>query len=249
MTTLQSWSVTAANLPEHADNAIHTDVGARAAGFPGALVAGVTTYAYLTHPPAMAWGESWLGGGGCEVRFRHPVLDGDRVDLVIGDDPAPTAAATTAVTAAVGGATKVDARFSEHADRLPRRDGEPLEPIEFTLDQSWSDYGLRAGDDCPLYAALGIAHPSSWPRIANRFCHEQLVDGSWIHVRSRIAHHGLAEVGARIQARAVVADRFESRAGERAVLDVRIAADGVPVASIEHEAIVRLAESPGGSGR
>ena len=37
------WSVTAQNLPEHARNAIHTDEGAQAAGFPRALVAGVTT--------------------------------------------------------------------------------------------------------------------------------------------------------------------------------------------------------------
>jgi len=49
-----SWTVTAQNLAEHARNPIHTDAGAQAAGFPRALVAGVTTYAYLTHPIAAA---------------------------------------------------------------------------------------------------------------------------------------------------------------------------------------------------
>ena len=232
MTSLTPWRVIAANLPEHANNAIHTDAGARAAGFPGALVAGVTTYAYLTHAPAMAWGQSWLTGGGAQVRFRHPVLDGDTVELqVVGD---------TTVSAVVDGDTKAEAEFTEQVPALEAKDGEPLQPIEFVVDVSWSDYGVRAGDDCPLYADLDIAHPTSWPRIANQFCHEQLVTGSWIHVRSRIAHHGLAAVGSAVRATAVVVERFDSRAGERAVLHVAVEADGAAVASIEHEAIIRL---------
>ncbi|MBK9970506.1 MAG: hypothetical protein IPP16_07150 [Acidimicrobiaceae bacterium] len=72
-----SWSVVAQNLPEHARNPIHTDAGAQAAGFPRALVAGVTTYAYLTHPIVVAWGVEWLQRGGGEVRFRRPVFDHD----------------------------------------------------------------------------------------------------------------------------------------------------------------------------
>ena len=43
------WSVKAQNLPEHARNPIHTDAGAQAAGFPRALVAGVTTSVSYTH--------------------------------------------------------------------------------------------------------------------------------------------------------------------------------------------------------
>lgn len=211
----------------------YTDAGARAAGFPGALVAGVTTYAYLTHAPATAWGMAWLADGGAEVRFRHPVLNRDCVDLVIGEQ--------SSVTAAVGESPKAEARFTERADTLPRRDGPMLDPIEFVVDATWSDYGSRAGDDCPIYADHRVLHATSWPRIANQFCHEQLVVGSWIHVRSRIAHHGVAAVGSTIRATAVVAERFDSRAGERALLDVRIEADGAPVAAIEHEAIIRLA--------
>lgn len=243
MTTLQPWSVNAANLPEHADNPIHTDAGARAAGFAGALVAGVTTYAYLTHVPTTAWGMTWLMSGGAEVRFRTPVMDADRVDLVIGSHDVDSETGT--VTALVDGERKAEARFSQSAEVLPVRDGPALDAIEFVVDGSWSNYGLRAGDDCTVYADDDITHPTSWPRLANRFCHEQLVDGSWIHVRSRIAHHGVAAVGSTIRATAIVAERFDSRAGERAVLDVRISADGAAVASIEHEAIIRLASRTG----
>jgi len=233
-TQLHPWSVTAVNLPEHADNPIHTDAGARAAGFSGALVAGVTTYAAMTHLPVTAWGRDWITRGGAVVRFRHPILEGDTIDCVVDDDDR--------VTAEVDGSVRVEADFvTAVRDAIVHRDGQTLQPIEFLLDGSWSDYGMRSGDDSPIYAEDGIAHPSSWPRIANRFCHEQLVTGSWIHVRSRIAHLGVAPIGAEIRAVADVVERIDSRAGERAVLDVRITADGHDVAAIEHEAIISLA--------
>ena len=85
---LETWTVLARNLPEHADNRIHTDAGARAAGFPAALVAGVTTYAYLTHPIVAAWGLDWVANGGGEVRFDAPVFDHEAVTCtpVVDDD-------------------------------------------------------------------------------------------------------------------------------------------------------------------
>ena len=57
MTSVAPWSIVARNLTDHASNPIHTDAGARAAGFPRALVAGVTTYTYCVHPIAEHWGE------------------------------------------------------------------------------------------------------------------------------------------------------------------------------------------------
>lgn len=74
-----AWSIVARNLPEHANNAIHTDEGARAAGFERALVAGVTSYAYCLHPVVEHFGLDWLSTGEAEVQFRAPVFDGDQV--------------------------------------------------------------------------------------------------------------------------------------------------------------------------
>ena len=42
----------------------------------------------------------------------------------------------------------------------------------------------------------------------------------------------------------MVVGRFDTRHGERAVLDVLIEHDGSPVATIEHEAIVALHDVP-----
>ena len=82
MTQPVEWSVRTQNLPEHAHNKIHTDEGARAAGFPGALVAGVTTYAYQCHPLIAAWGLDWVARGGCELRLRSPVFQDDLVRCI-----------------------------------------------------------------------------------------------------------------------------------------------------------------------
>jgi acyl dehydratase len=232
MTPLTNWSTTAVNLAEHAGNIIHTDAGARAAGFESALVAGVTTYAYLSHVAATGWGIAWLEHGGATVRFAQPVAAGAAVECVVVDD--------VRVDATVDARVCATAVFSPRSEPIDERPGAGLEAIEFVLDESWSDYGFRAGDDCPLYARNRIAHPATWPRIANAFFHEQIVTGPWIHVRSRIAHHGTAPIGSTVHATAKVTDRFESRAGTRAVLDVRITADDVLVAVVDHEAIIEI---------
>jgi acyl dehydratase len=237
---LATWTVTARNLPEHAGNPIHTDAGARAAGFPSALVAGVTTYAYLTRPVVAAWGPAWVAGGGAEVRFRAPVLAGDRVEcrprLDDGGwsvdahcpDREPGARVTMRVVPVVGGAPSA-------------RTGEALPSRRIELAGRFgADYGRRAGDDLTCYEDGGFVHPAVWPSIANRVFSDELVDGPWIHTRSVIRHHGLGPVGATVDVHAVVVDRFERR-GERAVADIVVELDGVTLATLEHEAIVRVA--------
>jgi acyl dehydratase len=234
------WSVQARNLPEHASNPIHTDEGGRAAGFDAALVAGVTVYAYLTRPIVEAWGPGWLADGGALVEFLAPVQAGDPVDCV----PAtPTETGSVEVMALVDGESRARCTAWPGPPDVAGQDrplDERLEPHVEPLIGGWADYGLRAGDDLDLYAEAGIVHPAVWPALANGVVTRHLVDGAWIHTRSRIRHHGVARVGAVATVQATVVDRFDTRSGTRAVLDVTISADGSLVATIEHEAIVEL---------
>ncbi len=234
MSAPEAWEVVAQNLPEHARNPIHTDAGARAAGFARALVAGVTTYAYLTHPAAAAWGLDWVANGGGEVRFRQPVFDGDLVRCV------PDGDEIVAVTDEAEQPRAVFRPVRASGAAPAMRPGEVL-PTKFVpLEGEWSaDYGLRAGDPFPLYTEHHAVHPAVWPALANHLTHTEVARGSWIHTRSIIRHHALARPGGTAEVNGVVVRRFEGH-GERAVLDVIIRVEGVVVATLEHEAIVAL---------
>ena len=232
------WSIVAQNLPEHARNPIHTDAGAQAAGFPRALVAGVTTYAYMTHPLVVAWGEDWLTRGGGEIRFRRPVFDQDVLRCVpVFED---NAVLVEAITSEPEQPRAIFRAVRDGGEVKPLRDGEVLPSKEFQLIDTFScDYGSRAGDEFPFYADRGLVHPAVWPALANDIVYNYVARGSWVHMRSIIRHHATAPVGANAELRSVVVRRFESY-GERAVLDVHIVVGGQVVASLEHEAIVAL---------
>ncbi|MDG2427484.1 MAG: MaoC/PaaZ C-terminal domain-containing protein [Acidimicrobiales bacterium] len=235
---LGKWSVRAQNLPEHASNPIHTDEGGRAAGFDAAVVAGVTVYAYLTRPVVEAWGVEWLSRGTAEIRFTSPVMDNDPVDCVPEEFDGGAK-----VWAMVFGKSRARLIATPSPDDRAFATGPLHELFEQQVEPlvgEWENYGLRAGDDLGLYAETGIVHPAVWPSLANSVVKRNLVEGPWIHTRSRIRHHSTAQVGAAAVVDAVLVDRFETRSGLRAVLDVRISVDGVLVASLEHEALVSL---------
>lgn len=229
---LRPWQVRAINLPEHADNIIHTDAGAHAAGFKRALVAGTTTYAYLTHPAAAAWGRDWVERGGCEVRFRHPVFDDDLVDLVPDGDE---------ILAQVDGSTRASLRVQNVAQPLELRAGDAVAPMSFEMDEARVGYGARSGDTLSLYADEGIVHPVLWPNLGNQVTIATVVDGPWIHVRSKIQHRAAVPAGATVTVSGAIVDRFDSRAGERVILHLAASVDGTEAARIEHESIIRLA--------
>lgn len=233
-----TWSVQARNLPEHARNPIHTDAGSRAAGFEAAMVAGVTVYAYLTRPVVDAWGVDWLQGGAALVEFASPVQPDDPVRCVPFVDDGHVEVRATVAGEVRARCTAWLAAPDVMGSARPLH--EPLEPENITLADEWDGYGLRAGDDLGLYSELGIVHPAVWPALANYVVERQLVDGPWIHVRSRIRHHGTAAVGAAAIVDAIVVDRFDTRTGARAILDVSVAVEGERVATVEHEAIVAL---------
>lgn len=229
----------AVNSPEHAGNRIHTDEGAQEQGFPAALVAGVSTYAYATRPLVDAYGLAWVRRGGGEVRFRSPVFAGDLVDCV----PVPTADGVRVEVRCPRRQDEPNVVLDAVLDAGPPpglRDGEQLPDRSIVLAGEFGPtYGVRAGDELDLYEREGIVHPAVWPAIANRVFSEELVRGSWIHTRSIVRHHDVGPVGATVNVRATVVDRFVRR-GERAVADISIELDGRPIATLEHEAIIDL---------
>ena len=235
---LGKWSVRAQNLPEHASNPIHTDEGGRAAGFDAAVVAGVTVYAYLTRPVVEAWGVEWLSRGTAEIRFTSPVMDNDPVDCVPEEFDGGAK-----VWAMVLGKSRAQLIATPSPDDRAFATGPLHELFEQQVEPlvgEWENYGLRAGDDLGLYAETGIVHPAVWPSLANSVVKRNLVEGPWIHTRSRIRHHSTARKPLRVSNRSTKTASTTAAAPTWAVLDVRISVDGVLVASLEHEALVSL---------
>ncbi len=68
--------VTARNTSPDSNNPIHTDAALRH-GFSGAIVPGLTLFAYAFAEPHQRWGDDWLGQGEASMRFKQPVYDGD----------------------------------------------------------------------------------------------------------------------------------------------------------------------------
>jgi hypothetical protein len=251
------WSITASNLPEHAGNPIHTDAGARAAGFDKALVAGVTSYAYCCHPVLDRFGLEWLASGEATVRFRAPVSDGDllcfpvavrddgglHVVAVRDDGAARVLVELSAWRHHRGGAeerTWPTSRVVTNRDVGQVDPGEVLQPVTLRLEgQYGADYGMQAGDEQSVCVEANVVHPAVWPALANYVFHHQLARGPWVHTGSVIRHFGLATPGLDAEVSAVVARRYY-RHGERVVADVTISVAGTTVATIEHEAIVDL---------
>jgi acyl dehydratase len=82
METSREHRVVARNTATASSNKIHDDAVARRYGFAGGLVPGVDVYAYMTHPPAKAWGLDWLERGAMRARFLTPVYEGEEVVVV-----------------------------------------------------------------------------------------------------------------------------------------------------------------------
>ncbi len=249
-----AWSIVARNLPEHANNSIHTDAGARAAGFERALVAGVTSYAYCLHPVIEHFGLGWLSGGEAEVRFRSPVFDGDRVSfplkrldaLAQAHDITDGVQVEAWVTRSARPLVTVTAWEARRATPNPGpmpRDGERLETVHLRLEGEYgSQYAHRSGNLEDQCAKAGLVHPGVWPALGNYVFHRQLARGSWIHTRSTVRHFAAVADGVDAEISTNVIERFQ-RGGERAIADVVIRVEGQVVATIEHEAIIALPNS------
>ena len=182
-----TWSVHAKNLPEHSRNPIHTDEGGKAAGFDGALVAGVTVYAYLTNPILTLWGVDWLREGSSVVEFKSPVLADELVECItVLDDMSLNVNATVSNQIRAQCTAFIGKPVSSNS---PDSSIELLETEEIHLVNEWENYGHRLGDDHEIYSELGVIHPAVWPSLANYVVEKNLVNGAWVHTRSKISHH------------------------------------------------------------
>jgi acyl dehydratase len=256
MGELRAYGVVAFNTATASTNKIHDDEVARQFGFRGGLVPGVDVYAYLTHPPVEAWGRDWLERGTMQARFVHPVYDGDAVEVaVVGERTIELRDGTGHPCA------NATASFPESRPEPPAlvdwpmigQRGDPpaaspeelvpgttfgLDPHTFRADRA-GEYLDEVRETLPIYRDEGIAHPAWILRDANYVLSANVRLGPWIHVESKVQHHGVVHDGEAVSARAIVTDERERKGHRFVTLDVLHLADDRPVARTTHTAIYR----------
>lgn len=259
-------SLVACNTATASSNRIHDDAVARSFGFRGGLVPGVDVYAYLTQPVVQAWGRGWLESGSLEARFVHPVYDGEEVQVVPGE-PAEDGSVELSVVDPGGAVCATGVARPSHDEPRPDPAGWPaVGPVEdrpeaapehlvpgtalglaehgFHADRA-GEYLADVREASSLYAAEGLAHPGWLLRDANHVLSANVRLGPWIHVSSRVRHHGVVADGDLVSARALVTAEWERKGHRFVTLDVvHLArapgeASPRPVARTEHTAIYR----------
>ena len=250
------YRVRAFNSATASANKIHDDDVARRLGFGGGLVPGVDVYAYLTHPPAEAWGLDWLARGSMRARFVAPVYDGERVDVVpvgdVGVEACDGAGSVRASGTAALPASPVEPPAVEDWPHVePVADPPPASPETLVPGTAFglAPHGFHASaagaylDDVRetllLYVEEGVAHPGWLLRDANYVLSANVRLGPWIHVESVVQHHDLVRDGDVVSARAVVTGEWERKGHRFVELDVLHLASGRVVARTRHTAIYR----------
>ena len=254
------WSLTAHNLPAHAANPIHTDAGAQAAGFPSALVAGVTVHAWLTHPAVVAWGDDWRRWGGGTVRFRRPVLDreqvtcdaspdgadGLRIVARAGDDTEPRAELLADAPTPASSAVKPFPITPRH-DRFPADAAvltavEHLGTIDTVLDGTWgAGYAAEVGDALGVYGDGAGVHPGVWLEAAHLALTQNIGLPAGVHTASTYRFvDALVPVGTRVSVRSRVVAAEVRKGRDEIRLDVQLVVDGRVAVTVDHRAIIRL---------
>ena len=240
------YRVRARNIDPEADNAIHADDVAQQHGFAGALVPGVELFAYATAPLLAHWGSDFLSGGQVDLRFRRPVLDGEEL-LVGGPEPLTVTGPDGEVRCT--GAARLAASAPLDLPEVPLptvpRPEPVLGPLGTVTEQGTTAYALdyldAVDEPSPLYRDQGLAHPGLLLRLVNLLLMRNVALGPWVHTSSSCRLHAPAPQPALMQVRGVVTELFERGGHAYVRYDALVLADGIPVMSVDHAAIYRLA--------
>ncbi|HSE02980.1 MAG TPA: hotdog domain-containing protein, partial [Methylomirabilota bacterium] len=250
------------------ENKIHEDGLARAFGFRGGLVPGVTVYSWMTHPVVAALGAAWLDHGTFSVRFAKPVYFGQAVVVrasvaahsrdevtiqvrVVNDEGEVCATATMGLP--LGPLLPLPDPAAYPAAALPAerppasRDYLERHPVlgtpQLVLERAVLDGFLeKVSEKLLMYGeADAPAHPGIYLEQANRALDRNVRVSPWIHVESHGQHLSVALVRERLETRARVKNLFQGKGHEFVELDLLLLAGGArPVASIRHVAIYQL---------
>jgi hypothetical protein len=268
MTVPVAWQGRAFNQVPTSENRIHSDEVARAYGFRGALVPGVTVSAYLIHPAVAAWGEAWLARGSARCVVHSPVYDREafRVELESAADTRYEAAlfderGVRCASASVAlperapepPAFRADPRLPRGAERPPAT-RESMEALRarglFAMRARWDDSAeitryLRDPAQMPaVLAERGHANPAFVLGLTNWVLAANVRMSPWLHLQTDQQNFRAIPRGSELVVEARIVDLFEKKGHEFVDVDVTIFLEDrlEAAARVRLRAIYRLRE-------
>jgi acyl dehydratase len=252
------YEVRAFNQAAASENKIHDDTVAQRFGFKGALVPGVTVFAYMAHLPVAHWGRAFLERAVADCRFLKPVYDGEMVRVAAESegDGLALLVESGAERCATGRAAMRAPRAAPEVHSLPAGIppaerpkaseeslcvGRALGIVPAVIDRAMlSTYLDEIRETEPLYRMEDLVHPGQILRLANYALLQNVVLGPWIHIGSTIRFHAAARVGEELTLRSRITSNTVNKGHAIVAFDAIVVADGARiVAEIGHSAIWR----------
>jgi hypothetical protein len=250
----REWRATPRNL---SPNGIHDDEHAKELGFDGGFVTGVVLYAHIA-ANLLNQGLNWLAEGRVEMRFRRPVYDNEEVSFSVD-------ALENSFT--IRGTDERDLRatgnFALDRDAPEVPAGSPPPHFDTQLgDPSQIGVLMRIGETKDLLLFDEMSANSAFPRGTGRnlmpvaewvnpisMIYEYFGRSTTIHLVNRVWHHSPLFEDETFTTNGVITGFPERRGNQIVDFTAHVAAaDGRPVATIEHSNVDRLARERADKG-
>jgi acyl dehydratase len=262
------YRVRARNTSVDSENKIHDDAVAASYGFRGALVPGITVYAYMTVPLVERFGLDWLERGSIRVKFHQPFYAADEVIVnaqvdaesepvkvsIAAERADGTVCATALATIDDPSTWLGEAEVRDYPKApLPEAESRPEASRESlvagaalgTISERFElpDAALLDSleERLPVYyGSQAVAHPFALLRLSNQILMSNVRLGPWIHTASDLINRSTVRNGEDVSVRGRVRECFERKGHEFVVLDVLVVAnEDRIVQQVRHTAIYR----------
>ena len=248
-------------------NPIHSTEVAKAYGFAGALVGGVTVWGWATDTILKALGEDWLEEGWAEYSFRQPVYPGDTLTIraalsqggswdveMINQSDEVCVAGKVGLGRADWSQELKRPQHMDPTEESPQKG--PLTLENAAIGKDWSAMKLEFSEqesrefttekqhtDNPLFLGAGaIAHPSWTAGWAEKLLRHNFAIPSSMHTKSRVQHHRKIATGTMVIGGAHLIDAYERKAHHFANFDVlMVDQNGSEIAQLRHWTIFKIA--------
>lgn len=252
--------------PRGVPNPIHEAHGASAAGYAGALVAGVRTYGWASETIVDALGERWLKDGWVDFRLPRPLFAGEAVEIKVtqsaqgwqvlcqvSSDTADDPRIVLEGTVGLGLAPWLDelepptpAPAAEAPNTLPSYDlarvplRQPLRPLGMFVSADAARRMVTEDLSLPAdrYREGTLAPYFLAGRMAPLTRHN-FTYGPTIHARSQIQHCAPALADREVTVGAQIVDAYDRNGHWYQVLDGLVTDPAGVIANIRHHTIFR----------